>query len=61
MISAPCKGCTDRYVGCHGSCDKYQNYQQVHQKEKDELDKIHHLERMNRDWIMNAVERNKGK
>lgn len=61
MISAPCKGCTDRCVGCHSSCEKYKEFQQAHEKEKGELDKIHALERMNRDWIMNAVKRNKGK
>lgn len=23
MTSFPCKGCSDRYVGCHGKCEKY--------------------------------------
>ncbi|QHI73803.1 hypothetical protein [Aminipila terrae] len=23
MINSPCKGCTDRYVGCHGKCAEY--------------------------------------
>lgn len=23
---APCKGCPDMYVGCHGKCDKYKEY-----------------------------------
>ena len=22
----PCKGCDDRYIGCHGKCDKYKEY-----------------------------------
>ncbi len=24
---APCKGCTDRHVGCHGECIKYKVFQ----------------------------------
>lgn len=23
---APCKDCPDRYVGCHGNCEKYKEY-----------------------------------
>lgn len=22
-VAAPCKGCTDRFIGCHGKCDRY--------------------------------------
>ena len=25
-LTAPCKDCTDRSVGCHGKCEKYQAY-----------------------------------
>lgn len=30
---SPCKGCCDRYVGCHGSCSGYKAYH-------DELNRI---------------------
>jgi len=23
---APCKGCSEREIGCHGSCEKYSEY-----------------------------------
>lgn len=26
MMTAPCKDCADRYVGCHGSCPRYAEY-----------------------------------
>lgn len=26
MISAPCKDCAERQIGCHSSCEKYQNF-----------------------------------
>lgn len=25
-IKAPCMGCKDRYVGCHGNCQAYLDY-----------------------------------
>lgn len=26
MYHAPCKDCPDKVVGCHSSCDKYQEF-----------------------------------
>lgn len=26
MVTAPCKDCKDRFVGCHSSCDKYKEF-----------------------------------
>lgn len=26
MITPPCKGCEDRFVGCHSTCDRYKEY-----------------------------------
>ena len=26
MMIAPCKGCEDRVVGCHATCDRYKAY-----------------------------------
>lgn len=25
-MNAPCKGCTDRELGCHGTCERYKDY-----------------------------------
>ena len=25
-MKPPCKGCEDRAVGCHGSCERYKQY-----------------------------------
>lgn len=30
----PCKGCQDRYVGCHGQCDMYKGW-------RAEYDRVH--------------------
>lgn len=25
-MDCPCKGCNDRFVGCHSNCDRYAQY-----------------------------------
>lgn len=41
MPSNSCMGCTERYVGCHSKCEKYQNWLKIYheqikvQKKKD--------------------------
>lgn len=37
---APCKGCKDRYVGCHDKCDKYLAFR----KQLDERNAKEHAE-----------------
>lgn len=29
MITPPCKGCQERRIGCHASCEAYQNYSKI--------------------------------
>ena len=33
MLKAPCKDCPDRYLGCHGTCEKYREYKERHAEE----------------------------
>lgn len=33
-VKAPCKDCTKRFLGCHGSCMDYENYLQDFRKAK---------------------------
>ena len=33
-MQAPCKDCKDRVVGCHGKCEKYQEFKISHEAEK---------------------------
>lgn len=37
MASAPCKGCNDRQVGCHSTCENYQNFKKKDAEEKEAL------------------------
>lgn len=41
-MNAPCKGCQDRQVGCHSTCEKYLAYQAEREaiREKNRLDHI---------------------
>lgn len=34
-IMAPCKDCTERYVGCHNGCSKYAEYKATIQENKE--------------------------
>ena len=35
MAKPPCKGCDDRYVGCHENCKVYRAFLKAHNKEKE--------------------------
>lgn len=37
---APCLGCPDREVGCHGKCEKYQQFYEECEKIREERKKI---------------------
>lgn len=33
-MTAPCKNCNDRFVGCHGQCDRYKAFRADIDKDK---------------------------
>lgn len=35
--SAPCKECADRFVGCHSSCEKYDDWSKKEISQKDQI------------------------
>lgn len=35
--TAPCMGCSDKYIGCHGICDRYKAYTEANEKFKDSI------------------------
>ena len=54
-----CKDCTERYIGCHSDCDRYN-------KEKSDIDKYKaivqsHKDKINRDraYVIDALEKNR--
>ncbi len=34
MGTSPCKGCSDRHIACHGSCERYLNWKNDHIAER---------------------------
>ena len=34
-MTCPCKGCKDRYVGCHSKCDGYICYQKENEEKRE--------------------------
>ena len=35
--TAPCKDCTERHTGCHGSCEKYKEWQERYRAQQKHL------------------------
>lgn len=50
---SPCKGCTERYVGCHSECEKYITYVDG-RKEQYKKNK----ERIEQDQLLYDIEQN---
>ena len=42
MTQTPCKGCPDRYVGCHAECLRYEEWKIIHQAELDHVREAKH-------------------
>lgn len=36
-----CKGCTDRFIGCHGTCTKYIEQKKIHVAQLEEIKREH--------------------
>ena len=39
ITKPPCQDCTQRFVGCHATCEPYKDYKIKHEAEKAERDK----------------------
>ena len=62
MISIEaCKGCHDRAVGCHGSCQKYLGERAAVQRERAGINKVKDVEKEMDDYIFRWSNRNKWK
>lgn len=48
-VKVPCKGCTDRVLGCHSTCEKYNGYL----KKSDKLVEIKRKEYMRQADLFN--------
>lgn len=56
-MSAPCKHCENRYIGCHSKCEKYIQYK----KEMAEVDKKRKFDSDYADFVKtNTLKRKKG-
>ena len=52
-MKAPCKGCPDRAVGCHGKCEQYTAYREIMERERNRR----RVEAQANDATARAVER----
>jgi hypothetical protein len=54
---APCQDCSDRTVGCHGTCEKYAKYRKDRNKLRRELKKKAKEDYTARSYMVDAVYR----
>ena len=54
---APCKGCEDRTVGCHGSCEKYAEYRKPFDTAITEREKRREAGVFRNDGVTKAIRR----
>lgn len=45
MITAPCKDCKKRELGCHSKCEEYLNFRVEKENEYKEKNRIENIER----------------
>ncbi len=59
--NVPCKGCSDRVVGCHSTCEKYAEFVKENNKRLHEQKKIAKEEYRARSYTIDSVYRVQGK
>lgn len=50
-INSPCKDCPDRYFGCHDHCDRFAEYREKKDKQKEAINKEKQTTYFGRDKI----------
>lgn len=53
----PCKGCTDRKIGCHSKCSKYIEWKTEWDKRREDMQSVKYREMIDRQIIRDSVER----
>ena len=60
MKKAPCKECTERHLGCHSTCDSYQEYvkeREIYREERLKRSEEIHFKKLN----INSTKKKGGK
>lgn len=58
-IPSPCKECTERFVGCHTVCVKYEDYKQALETEKERCKAFSESDRIYNEYVSESIKRNK--
>lgn len=51
MANAPCKNCPDRHVGCHGQCEKYQQFRVAQTEDNEHRHMLAVSRKSDKSWI----------
>lgn len=58
MIKAPCRDCTDRHTGCHGTCDRYREYAKAKSEEREKYWRARLSEQEVESYVIHAKGKN---
>ena len=59
MVDMPCKDCKDRYLGCHGKCEKYLTLKKLNDEQRRKERMLKDIERDY--WATTRVVRKRGR
>ncbi len=51
----PCKGCEERFVGCHSGCDKYKSWKAQELKRSKEAYQVYITEKVANDYVVQKI------
>lgn len=54
---APCKDCTERFIGCHGTCEKYAAFKKARDEFRTEFQKKVNQEKEEVSFLVDAAYR----
>jgi hypothetical protein len=59
QVKAPCKDCPERFTGCHAVCDKYEDYKQTLEAEKERYRAFKESDCLYNEYVSESIKRNK--
>lgn len=57
MTKNPCFGCAERYVGCHGECEKYKAWKTEYDRQRELQKEAQKEDDVRNGYVMKSLER----
>lgn len=56
-MTCPCKGCTDREIGCHSKCSEYVKWRAGYEDKQNKIKDIKYKNIRHMDYIVESVQK----